>query len=70
LECQCYNEQRHSRCLVYYTTFSKDKATETFTWRIRNGKPALLGYNINSPALLRAMVDDKSTDEKSMAEKN
>ncbi len=56
--------------LVYYTTFSKDKATETFTWRIRNGKPALLGYNINSPALLRAMVDDKSTDEKSMDAKN
>ena len=56
--------------LVYYTTFSKDKATETFTWRIRDGKPALLGYNINSPALLRAMVDEKSTDEKSMDEKN
>ncbi len=50
--------------LVYYTTFSKEKATETFTWRIRDGKPALLGYNINSPALLRAMVDEKSMDEK------
>lgn len=46
--------------LVYYTTFSKDKATETFTWRIRDGKPALLGYNINSPALLRAMVEEKN----------
>ena len=50
--------------LVYYTTFSKEKATETFTWRIRDGKPALLGYNINSPALLRAMVDEKSRDER------
>ncbi len=50
--------------LVYYTTFSKDKATETFTWRIRHGKPALLGYNINSPSLLRAMVDAKSMNEK------
>ena len=49
--------------LVYYTTFSKDKATETFTWRIRDGKPALLRYNINSPSLLRAMLDEKSTDE-------
>ncbi len=56
--------------LVYYTTFFKDKGTEIFTWRIRNGKPALLGYNINSPALLRGMVDDKSTDEKGVAEKN
>jgi hypothetical protein len=49
--------------LVYYTTFSKDKGTEIFTWRIRDGKPALLGYNINSPALQRALVDEKSTDE-------
>ncbi|HLZ46937.1 MAG TPA: hypothetical protein VKQ05_14770 [Gemmatimonadales bacterium] len=46
--------------LVYRTTFAIDKATETFTWRIRDGKPALLGYNINSPALLRAMVDEKN----------
>lgn len=45
--------------LVYRTTFAKDNATETFTWRIRDGKPALLSYNINSPALLRAMVDEK-----------
>jgi len=50
--------------LVYYTTFSKAKGTETFTWRLRNGKPALLGYNINSPALLRPMLDEKSMDEK------
>jgi hypothetical protein len=56
--------------LVYYTTFSKDKGTETFTWRIRAGKPALLGYNINSPALQRALVDEKGTDEKSLDEKN
>jgi len=49
--------------LVYYTTFSKDKGMEIFTWRIRDGKPALLGYNINSPALQRALVDEKSTDE-------
>lgn len=49
--------------LVYYTTFAKDKATETFTWRIRDGKPALVGYNINSPTLLRAMVEEKSMDE-------
>ena len=49
--------------LVYYTTFSKDEGTEIFTWRIHNGKPALLGYNINSPALQRALLDEKSTDE-------
>ena len=49
--------------LVYRTTFSKNIATETFTWRIRNGKAALLGYNINSPALLRAMMDEKSATE-------
>jgi hypothetical protein len=45
--------------LVYRTTFAKENATETFTWRIRDSKPALLGYNINSPALLRAMVEEK-----------
>ncbi len=46
--------------LVYRTTFSKDSATESFTWRIRDGKPALLNYNINSPSLLRALVDEKN----------
>ncbi len=56
--------------LIYYTTFSKDKGTEIFTWRIRGGKPALLGYNINSPALQQALVDDKSTDEKRLDEKH
>jgi hypothetical protein len=45
--------------LIYRTTFSKNSATESFTWRIRHGKPALLNYNINSPALLRA-VDEKN----------
>lgn len=46
--------------LVYRTGYAQDSATETFTWRIRDGQPALLGYNINSPALLRAMVDEKN----------
>ncbi len=48
--------------LVYRTAFAKDSATETFVWRIRDGKPALLRYNINSPSLMRAMIDE--TDEK------
>ena len=38
--------------LVYRTSFSRDSATETFNWRIRDDKPALIGYNINAPALL------------------
>jgi len=46
--------------LVYRTGFARDSATETFVWRIRDNKPALLNYNINSPALLRAMVEKSS----------
>lgn len=46
--------------LVYRTGYAQDSATETFSWRMRDGQPALLGYNINSPALLRAMVDEKN----------
>jgi len=45
--------------LVYQTAFVKDSAVETFTWRIRGEQPGLLGYNINSPALLRAMAEEK-----------
>jgi hypothetical protein len=45
--------------LVYSTHFTRDSATETFRWRIHDGKAALLSYNINSPALLRAMLDEK-----------
>lgn len=45
--------------LIYRTAFAQDSAVETITWRIRDGTPRLLGYNINSPALLRAMVDEK-----------
>jgi hypothetical protein len=46
--------------LVYRTTFSKDNAMESFTWRIRDGRPMLLNYNINSPSLMRALVDEKN----------
>jgi len=46
--------------LIYRTAFAKDSATETFTWRIRDGKPGLLGYNVNSAALLRALADEKN----------
>lgn len=45
--------------LQYRTGFARDSATETFVWRLRGDQPTLLNYNINSPALLRAMVEEK-----------
>ncbi len=34
--------------LGYQTKFQNAAATETFTWRITNGKLALVGYHVNS----------------------
>lgn len=34
--------------LSYQTKFQKGTATETFTWRITDGKLALVGYQVNS----------------------
>jgi hypothetical protein len=36
----------------YSTTFDRGSATETFTWRKSNGALKLVGYNINSNALV------------------
>jgi hypothetical protein len=38
--------------LVYNTKFGGGDATETFTWHVSGGKPLLLGYNINSLAMM------------------
>lgn len=38
--------------LVYQTTFERGEATETFTYRISDGKAVLVGYNIGSLDML------------------
>ena len=39
--------------LQYETEFEKGKGTETFVWRVEEERAQLMGYNINSLALLR-----------------
>jgi hypothetical protein len=34
------------------TTFENGKATETFTYRVEDGKPVLHGYHVNSTDLI------------------
>ena len=36
----------------FQTKFDKGDAQENFTWRVDNGKPRLLGYQIGSPLVL------------------
>jgi len=38
--------------LGYQTKFSDDTGVESFTWRIDNGRALLVGYNVNSKALI------------------
>ena len=38
--------------LVYQTTFEQGSGTEQFLWHMRNNQPMLLGYHINSNALI------------------
>lgn len=38
--------------LNYQTKFAAGNATETFTWKIGGDHPSLVGYNINSNALI------------------
>ena len=38
--------------LTYDTDFTDGRATETFHWRIANGKVRLVAYNINSAVLI------------------
>jgi hypothetical protein len=38
--------------LVYQSRFEAGEATETFTFRVQNGKPELIGYNIASMDML------------------
>ena len=38
--------------LVYDTTFEQGSGTEQFLWHMRDNQPALLGYHINSNALI------------------
>jgi hypothetical protein len=38
--------------LVYNTTFEQGSGTEQFLWHMRDNQPVLLGYHINSNALV------------------
>jgi hypothetical protein len=38
--------------LVYQTTFDQGSGTEQFNWHMRDNQPMLLGYHINSNALI------------------
>ncbi len=38
--------------LTYESEFSKGPATEQFTWRIENGTPVLVGYNVKSSLIV------------------
>ena len=38
--------------LVYQTTFDQGSGTEQFQWRMHDNQPMLLGYHINSNALV------------------
>lgn len=38
--------------LIYDTAFDGGNSTEQFAWRIRANQPALIGYHINSNALI------------------
>jgi hypothetical protein len=38
--------------LVYQTTFDQGSGTEQFLWHMRDNEPVLLGYRINSNALI------------------
>jgi hypothetical protein len=38
--------------LVYQTTFDQGSGTEQFQWHMRDNQPMLLGYHINSNALV------------------
>lgn len=38
--------------LVYQTTFDQGSGTEQFLWHMRDNQPLLLGYHINSNALI------------------
>jgi|ERR1700730_2331204 hypothetical protein len=38
--------------LVYNTTFDQGSGTEQFLWHMRDNQPVLLGYHINSNALI------------------
>jgi|HubBroStandDraft_2_1064218.scaffolds.fasta_scaffold403222_1 hypothetical protein len=38
--------------LIYQTTFDQGSGTEQFLWHMRDNQPVLLGYHINSNALV------------------
>ena len=38
--------------LTYQSRFAKGLAAEEFMWRIQHGRPALVGYHVNSPLLV------------------
>ncbi|MDM7956113.1 DUF4019 domain-containing protein [Blastomonas sp.] len=47
-----YTTDGHFVVLAYNAKFHNGEGAEMFTWKVTDGKPALAGYNINSPALL------------------
>lgn len=46
------NTDGHTYVTAYATVFEKGSGTETFTYLIVDGRPKLVGYNINSDALV------------------
>jgi hypothetical protein len=36
--------------LIYHSHFERGAATEEFVWRVRQGRPILAGYHVNSAA--------------------
>ena len=53
---QGFNDQMntggHYITMTYATTYTRGEATETFVYKISDGKAALVGYNVNSDALI------------------
>jgi hypothetical protein len=47
-----YSGQGAVVTLVYETQFAGGSGTEQFTWHVQNKRPQLLGYHINSNALI------------------
>ncbi|WP_051278868.1 DUF4019 domain-containing protein [Chitinilyticum aquatile] len=47
-----YNTSGTYVTLNFVTTFSKGKGTEQFVYHVKDGKPLLIGYHINSDALV------------------
>jgi len=48
-----YNNGDHTIALTYASTYATGPATENFLYRLSSGKPVLIGYHVESAALLK-----------------